>query len=129
MATRTSVALEAYELLLTKPLSDSAAAAESSARAAARSRQGTASGGPAEHGSASESAGDAGVIMSATCLLLRQQVGGLASTVSAHPYILCVTLIYPEPSPQAPPAAFTSPKQAANAEAIAAAVTGQLPSR
>ena len=77
MATRTSVALEAYELLLTKPLSDSAAAAESSARAAARSRQGTAAGGPAERGPAGEAAGDAGVIMSATCLLLRQQVGGL----------------------------------------------------
>ena len=71
-STRTSVALEAYELLLTKPTSDSAVAAAFAAKAAARSHQGTATGGPVEWGPAGEVAGDAGVIMSATCLLIRQ---------------------------------------------------------
>ena len=71
-STRTSVALEAYELLLTKPTSDSAVAAASAAKAAARSRQGTATGGPVERGQAGEVAGEAGVIMSATALLIRQ---------------------------------------------------------
>ena len=95
-STRTSVALEAYELKLTKPTSDPTAAAASAARAAARSRQGTSTNtesprglgtaglrgsgddpsgggrGGGVHSPDGEGAGEVGVIMSATCLLIRQ---------------------------------------------------------
>ncbi|GAX73762.1 hypothetical protein CEUSTIGMA_g1213.t1 [Chlamydomonas eustigma] len=71
-ASRTSISLEAYELKLSKPCNDSVAAAASAVQAALRSRQGTMNHTSADETPLPDIAGDAGVIMTASCLLVRQ---------------------------------------------------------